>query len=104
MLDFLINEKILTFSLITGVFTTSLIASLKINLLDPLFENMFKSDVIDVNNNRKLDSTDLKYSTDELKKIAKEMKTKIFLKDLVLWLLIILFLYLIYKFLEMKKK
>ena len=98
MIDFLINEKIITVGLITGVFTTSLIGSLKINILEPIFENIFKTDVIDVNNNGKLDSVDLQYSNDAIKKYAKQIRYKVFLKDLIMWILIILVIYIIYKF------
>jgi len=98
MIDFLINEKIITVGLITGVFTTSLIASLKANIMEPIFENIFKTDVIDVNNNGKLDSVDLQYSNDVIKKYARQIKYKVFLKDLIIWLLIILVIYIIYKF------
>jgi hypothetical protein len=103
MIDFLINEKIITFALITGVFTTSFLSSIKVNLLDPYFENIFKTDIIDINNNGKLDSVDLKYSNEEIKKFSKQIKFKVFLKDLILWVFVILIVYFFYNFFNSKK-
>ena len=103
MIDFLINEKVISVALITGIFTTSLVSSFKINILDPYFEKVFKTDIIDVNNNGKLDSIDLQYSNEQIKKFSKQIKSKVFLKDLILWVCVILIVYFIYNFFNSKK-
>ena len=43
MIDFIAENKIITYTLIGGFFTTMLITSLRNNLVDPFFEKLIPS-------------------------------------------------------------
>jgi hypothetical protein len=82
MIDFLLAEKILTYSLITGVFTQQLLLSFKTKIIEPISCKILPD------------------SGDE----PTELKCKSFLRDLAVWILLILILYLIYRFFENRNK
>lgn len=82
MIDFLCAEKILTYSLITGVFTQQLIMSFKTKVIEPISCKILPD------------------SGDE----PAELKCKSFLRDLAVWVLLIFILYLVYLFFENRNK
>ena len=121
MIDFIVEQKILSFALVTSVFTTALLMSLKNNIVEPVFEVAIPSYNLDIDGDGIPDVKviDMKYfqqskdrndinelykppGIDKIKK-SKQIKWKMFLKDFLIWLVIILVIYLLYSFLLVKK-
>jgi len=82
MLNFLINENILGVAPICGLFTTHMFVSLKNNILDPAAHKLFPTDFFG-------DSTDSN-------KLNANIKWKLFLKDFILWMIIMATVYIIW--------
>ena len=90
MINFLLEEGILTIGGISGIFTTNLLNSFKINIFDPICENIIETKHLDRNSkfgpieyiNKHIPSTHIKYQT--------------FLRDLVMWIITISILYLVW--------
>jgi large-conductance mechanosensitive channel len=82
MLNFLINENILGVAPICGLFTSHMLLSLKNNILDPLGHKLFPIDFLaDSNNSNKLNAN---------------INWKLFLKDFVIWIIIMATVYIIW--------
>ena len=103
MLTFLLEEGVLSVGTLSGIFTATLIGSFKSNILDPLSENVAPSHKLDLhaktshfNDANNLDANN--YSDKKNHKILWQT----FLKDLILWILIMFILYIIWKFLIKK--
>ena len=101
MLTFLLEEGVLTVGAISGIFTSSLLGSFKSNILDPVAENILPSrhldkdaHVIDTSGNPEY--TKLQFG-DTKSQFGSKIKWQTFLKDLVLWLLIMFIIYIIWK-------
>jgi large-conductance mechanosensitive channel len=80
MLNFLLNENVLSVAPICGFFTSHILISLKTNILDPLSYKLFPENFFG-------DSIDSK-------KLI--INWKMFLKDLVLWIIVMFVFYIIW--------
>jgi len=83
MISFLLNEKIITALGICGFFTTQLLGSLKNNVLDPASHHILPHEMFNHGE-----------SFDYNKKI---IRWKIFVKDFIIWLILMYIIYLIWK-------
>ena len=111
MLTFLLSEGILTVGAVSGIFTATLLGSLKTNIVDPLCENLIPTRILDKharvfdNDNNKEKMTNIldanNYSS--FGKSQDKIKWQTFLKDLVTWIVIMFILYLIWKYTLEKK-
>ena len=111
MLTFLLTEGVLTVGTISGIFTATLLGSLKTNIIDPLTEQVIPTHKLDNNGTEKkekentntgkenmvniLDANNYNFYDSKLKKI----KWQTFLKDLITWVVIMFILYLVWKYL-----
>ena len=108
MLSFLLTEGVLTVGTISGIFTATLLGSLKTNIIDPFSEQVLPTHKLDIgvkdtsgNNGNKenmvniLDANNYSISASALKKI----KWQTFLKDLITWIIIMFILFLIWNYL-----
>jgi hypothetical protein len=82
MLGFLLGEGALTMGGMSGVFTNGLLNSLKTNVIDPAVEI-----IIPLHQLHDPNDTD-----------KKSLRWKIFVKDLLIWLVILFVLYVLWKF------
>ena len=82
MLNFLLNENILAVAPICGLFTSHMLLSLKNNILDPATHKLFPTDFFG-------DSTDSNKSN-------ANINWKLFLKEFVLWIIIMAIVYIIW--------
>jgi large-conductance mechanosensitive channel len=82
MLGFLLSEGALTMGGMSAIFTNGLLNSLKTNIIDPAVEIIVPLDKLH-------DSDDPN---------NKNLKWKIFIKDLIIWIIILFLLYLLWKF------
>jgi large-conductance mechanosensitive channel len=81
MLNFLLSENILAVAPICGLFTTHMFVSLKNNILDPAAHKLFPVDFFgDSNESNKLNA----------------INWKLFLKDFILWMIIMATVYIIW--------
>jgi large-conductance mechanosensitive channel len=95
MLSFLLEEGVLTIGAISGIFTNNLLISLKANIIDPLTENVVPNHKLDRNGDGVVDEKDEKILQEELKK-NKQIKWQSFLRDLIVWLILMILLYLLW--------
>ena len=98
MLGFLLEEGVLSTGILSGLFTNTLLLSLKTNIIDPLTENVVPNHTLDRNGDGVVDEKDEKILQEQLKQ-NKQVKWQSFLKDLIVWLILMCALYLIWKFL-----
>jgi hypothetical protein len=94
MISFLIEEGALSFGAMTGLFTATLLNSLKSNIVDPLCENIIDS--------RKLDKHAKSQFGDDNCTLPNNtpcvyIKWQTFIRDFISWLIIISMLYLFWK-------
>jgi hypothetical protein len=89
MLTFFLEEGVLTLGTISGLFTANMLNSLKLNIMDPLFEKIFDSEYLDMH---------AKKNTAEENARCKHVKWQTFTRDFVTWLIVILILYLSWKY------
>jgi large-conductance mechanosensitive channel len=104
MISFLLEEGVLTVGALSGIFTTGLLNSLKANIIDPSIEKIVPS--------HKLDCLPPKPSTGDDKSNFTDMfplpmgtppprdnniRWQTFLKDLITWIILMFFLYIIWK-------
>jgi large-conductance mechanosensitive channel len=100
MISFLLEEGVLTVGVLSGIFTTGLLNSLKANIIDPGIENIFPSHMLDTQSQSKfsdmfpLPTGKHEPPTPSTKHI---IKWQTFLKDFITWLIIMYCLYLIWK-------
>lgn len=87
MINFLLNENIITVMGVSGFFTTQLLASLKNNILDPMSHHLLP---------RRMFKRDENFDQDK-----EIIKWNSFLKDFIIWLILMYIIYLIWK--HMKK-
>ena len=82
MLNFLLSENILAVAPICSLFTTQMFVSLKNNILDPAAHKLFPTDFFgDSNDSNKLNAN---------------INWKLFLKDFVLWIIVMAVFYIIW--------
>jgi large-conductance mechanosensitive channel len=109
MINFLLDEGVITVGTLSGLFTTALLNSLKRNIIDPSIERIAPS--------HKLDNTPQSPSSKEGESKSgfsdmfpiptgpmpdsiptTTIRWQTFLKDLITWIIIMFFLYLFWKF------
>jgi large-conductance mechanosensitive channel len=95
MISFLLQEGILSLGVISGVFTNNLLVSLKMNIIDPLAENVVPNHNLDRNNDGVVDEKDEQILQELLKK-NKKVKWQLFLIDLIVWVILMILLYLLW--------
>ena len=114
MLTFLIEEGVLSVGALSGIFTATLLGSFKANVLEPLSEKIAPTHLLDptiadkeVDHDKKkenmtniLDANNYNFYDSKMNKI----KWKMFLKDLIIWLIIMFILYLVWKYIVKKIK
>jgi len=110
MLTFLIEEGVISVGAISGIFTATLLGSFKSNILDPLSEKVAPSHKLDPHatvstfeekkpeNN--LDANNYKFYDN----VNHKIKWQTFLKDLIIWIVIMFILYIIWNFIIKKIK
>lgn len=103
MLQFLINEQILTIGSLSGIFTATLIGSFKSNIVEPVFEKLVPSSNLD-NDKKKINDylNANNYGNTQTREsfTNDKIKWQTFIKDLLQWFIIIFIIYLIYKFIK----
>lgn len=105
MFGFLIEEGAITIGTLSGLFTTSLLNSFKANIVDPSFEKLAPSHILDKQaiQQEKSNFADLFPVPSGSSSIPLEqpkssvIKWQTFLKDLITWIVIMFFLYLFWK-------
>jgi large-conductance mechanosensitive channel len=102
MFSFLVEEGVITIGTISGIFTTSMLNSFRVNILEPSVENLVPSYKLD--KSQFGDETNLENImelhakvTGKDPKTSKVIKWQTFLKDFIAWLLLMFFLYLLWK-------
>ena len=106
MLSFLFEEGVLTVGTLSGIFTAGMLNSFRVNMLEPFVENIVPVSKLDgfggsLGNIMNPPVTIAEKLTQEQKKI---IRWQTFLKDFAMWLLIMFFLYLFWKFVLHKFK
>ena len=106
MISFLLEEGVITVGTLSGLFTTALLNSLKSNIIDPSIENIVPSVNItppplpvqqskDKSNFADMFPIPTGPPIDQSQK--KVIKWKIFLKDLLTWIIVMSILYFVWK-------
>ena len=101
MLGFLLEEGVLSTGILSGLFTNTLLTSLKTNIIDPLAENVVPNHTLDRNGDGVVDEKDEIILQQQLKQ-NKQIKWQSFVKDLIVWIILMAILYLTWKFLIKK--
>jgi len=105
MIHHLVNEGVLTYGTLCGVFTSHLLMSLKSNLIDPLSNKLlprhiFEHDKDNVQEN--LESTDHINVMMNYHKQSRTIKWKLFLRDLIVWFITVYIMYAVWKIISNK--
>ena len=85
MITFLIQEGVITVGTLSGIFTAYMLNSCKQNIIDPVSESFFSQ-------------TNFGLDLETDKPVNKIVKWKQFLKDFIIWTIIMVILYLIWKY------
>ena len=134
MLSFLLDEGVVTVGVLSGLFTTGLLNSFKLNILDPTIEKMIPSHKLDspkyvpvvkenmtninqdipinpiVNDVKNTQSNfanifPIPIGTPEQTNLPKNvLKWQTFLKDFITWLIVMFIFYLFWKFVLVPRK
>jgi len=109
MLTFLLEEGVLSVGAISGIFTATLLGSFKSNIIDPLSEKFAPSHKLDPHatvstfqENKKTENILDANNYNFYDKVNHKIKWQTFLKDLIIWIVIMFILYIIWKFLIKK--
>jgi hypothetical protein len=103
MIGFMLEEGALTLGAMSGLFTTSLLNSLKVNIIDPAGEQIMPSSkLVNISNDRSNFGDMFPIPTGPVQVVpvplvSTEIKWKIFLKDFIIWLVLMFCLYLFWK-------
>jgi large-conductance mechanosensitive channel len=113
MLSFIVEEGILTIGTISGIFTAYLLSSFKNNIIDPCVEKVAPIEtLVDLLDDGKLNnsyknkdnsspasSPGVTPTTNQFGGLdKKKVKYKVFLRDFITWLIIIIVLYFAWKY------
>jgi hypothetical protein len=104
MIGFMLEEGALTVGAMSGLFTTSLLNSLKVNIIDPAGEQIIPSStLINIPDNKSKFGDMFPIPTGPVHSTpipvgSTEIKWKVFLKDFVIWLVLMFCLYLFWKY------
>jgi hypothetical protein len=78
MLPFLLNNEAITVAVITGVFTTALLNSFRFNIVDQISESVAPANEL--------------HPVEGAKPTPPVIKWKLFLRDLVVWIIVMIIL------------
>jgi large-conductance mechanosensitive channel len=95
MISFLLQEGILSLGVISGVFTNNLLISLKSNIIDPLADKVVADNTLDRNGDGVVDEKDQQILEEQLKK-NKKIRWQSFIKDLIVWIILMIILYILW--------
>jgi len=110
MLSFIVEEGILTIGTISGIFTAYLLSSFKNNIIDPCVEKVAPIEtLVDLLDDGKLNNSHKQNkgagtpactpATNQFGGLDKKIvKYKLFLRDFITWLIIIIVLYFAWKY------
>ena len=128
MFSFLLDEGVVTIGVLSGIFTTGLLNSLKLNIIDPCIEKLIPSHYLDLPDTHVLlkskfsnifptnaynsstsPSTSSSTSSSTSTNVNANVKNNVikwhtFLKDFITWLVIMFCLYLLWKFVIVPRK
>ena len=103
MLSFLLDEGVLTVGVLSGLFTTGLLNSFKLNIIDPCIEKIIPTHKLDTDSFTSM--FPIPVGTPEDNKLPKNIiRWQTFLKDFIIWLFIIFIFYLFLKFILVPRK
>ncbi len=102
MFSFLVEEGVITIGTISGIFTTSMLNSFRVNILEPTIENLVPSHTLDKSQFGEETSLEniMKIQaqvTGKDPKTLKVIKWQTFLKDFITWLVLMFCLYYLWK-------
>ena len=99
MLSFLLQEGVLTVGTMSGLFTAAMLNSFRINILDPVIENIYPSHKLDPPTISSLDSASqiIMNKTDPEQYAKSVIKWQTFLRDLITWAIVMFALYMFWK-------
>uniref|UniRef100_A0A6C0I9X7 Uncharacterized protein n=1 Tax=viral metagenome TaxID=1070528 RepID=A0A6C0I9X7_9ZZZZ len=83
MISFLLEEGVISVAALSGIFTTQMMSSFKSNILDPFTEKVVPSHHLDD-----------KFSKEQF---TSNISWKLFLRDFLIWLIIMVILWVIWK-------
>ena len=90
MLTFLVQEGVITVGTLSGIFTAAMLNSLKNNVIDPFsYEFICKTN---------LEEHFLSNEQQNEKPPQTKINFKVFIKDFIIWLILMIILYLIWKY------
>jgi large-conductance mechanosensitive channel len=100
MLTFLFEEGVLTVGTLSGIFTAGMLNSFRTNILEPLSENILPVSKLDgfSGNLENIMNPAVKIQEELTQTQKKIIRWQTFLKDLIMWLFIMFFLYIFWKF------
>jgi len=108
MISFLLQEGVITIGTVSGIFTALLLNSVKNNLIDPIVEKIAPIDKIhtpqvstpskEPDNKNKSNGIFNAIGNQFGGSDKSELKTKIFMRDFITWLVIMFVLYLAWKY------
>ena len=100
MISFLFEEGVLTVGTLSGIFTAGMLNSFRTNILEPLVENIVPVSHLDGfgGSLENIMNPAVKIQEERTQAQKKIIRWQTFLKDLIMWLLIMFFLYIFWKF------
>jgi large-conductance mechanosensitive channel len=100
MFSFLFEEGVLTVGTLSGIFTAGMLNSFRVNILEPFVENIVPTSKLDgfagSLENIMNPAVNIAPPVDAAQK--KFIKWQTFLKDFIMWLFIMFFLYIFWKY------
>ena len=123
MISFLLEEGVLTVGTMSGLFTAAMLNSFRVNMLEPIIENIFPSHKLDKNDTSPGDN--IMQPTVNLSRADKEklgikqenfgapppppppkkiVRWQTFLRDFITWIFVMMVLYIFWKFVLQKYK
>jgi len=106
MLSFLLEEGVITVGTLSGIFTAGMLNSFRINILEPLVENIVPTSKLDgfSGSLENIINTPVNIAPPIDPAQKKIIKWQTFLRDFITWLIIIFCLYLFWKLVITKFK
>ena len=99
MISFLVQEGVITVGTLSGIFTAAMLNSLKTNVIDPLsYHCICKIDLQDHFEETPKGGQPVSATQNT------QIKGKVFLKDFIIWLIMMVILYLIWKYIIVPNK
>ena len=97
MIGFLLDEGVITVGSLSGLFTTSLLNSLKKNIIDPGFEKILPTHKLDTSSFADMFPIPTGVAPPNEQPQSNVVKWQTFLKDFITWIFLMLCLYLFWK-------